>query len=202
MIQLETMTKAKLTEIEVLSQKNRAPEDNPGAKLTFEMELPSDMLALFDGQLRSFLLMKAPGAQADIPGAESEQLTQIGQNIGTFHWGWEGSGYSLEIDRGLGGRSNLKVLDSGVSGFRLTPKPNGFTAKFYVESEDISEAMFGKLAKLKSCEVKLTLLPPALDDSQGEIEQPKPRKAKGEPAAPPAQSATDAFIERHAPAAH
>lgn len=43
--ELETTTKAKLTDVVVLSQKNRQPDENPGAKLSFETSLSNHMLA-------------------------------------------------------------------------------------------------------------------------------------------------------------
>lgn len=44
MIELSTTTKAKLANLEVLSQKNRQPDENPGAKLSLEMNLPPEAL--------------------------------------------------------------------------------------------------------------------------------------------------------------
>ena len=215
MFHIETMAKAKLTDVEVLSQKNREPDDNPGAKLTLEMEMASSMLALFDGSLRSFLLTKAPGAQGEIDGVEGEQLSTIGAKIGAFAWDLEISGYTLTIDNGLGGKSNLEVVDCSASGFRITPKPNGFVVKFHVESEDISEAMFGKLAKLKSRDMLITLDPPevAQQPLKG-LPDGKTSKAKldasgrspfpkgGAKTDAEVKGATEAFVEQHGKAAH
>lgn len=59
MFALETMTKAKLSEVAVLSQKNREPGDNPGVALAFSMVVPNGHLSMFDGALRGFLYTKS-----------------------------------------------------------------------------------------------------------------------------------------------
>lgn len=178
--ELDTMTKAKLIDLEVLSQKNRQPDENPGGKLTVEMELGADMWAMFDGHLRSFLLEANAGKQGDLAGMASETLTAVGKNIGTIKWKWEGTGYRLVIDRGLGGRSNLEVLDCTLSGWRLTPKDGGFKCKVNIESADMNESAFGKLAKMKSREMQILLTPPEVQ--QEDIEKSpapvKPARAK------------------------
>ena len=55
MFQLPTGTKAKLTDVVVLSQKNRKPEDNPGAKLPMMFTLPNSVLDVFAPGLRAMV---------------------------------------------------------------------------------------------------------------------------------------------------
>lgn len=167
--ELELPTKAKLADIIVLSQKNRQPDENPGAKLSFEVEVTNDALAMFDGALRSFLYTKngkaVKPAQGDLDGvpvvSDTPNLTGIGQRCGVLHWEHELTGYELAIDLGLGGRSNLQIADCVLSNWRLIPKEGGtVTVKFDCESADVSEQAFGRLAKLKSREVDVVLLAP------------------------------------------
>jgi hypothetical protein len=49
--ELDTPTNAKLQDVIVLSDKDRAPDTNPGAGLDFSMTVSNDMLAMFDGYL-------------------------------------------------------------------------------------------------------------------------------------------------------
>ena len=89
--ELEIPTKAKLTDVEVLSQKNRKPDDNPGAKLSFIVEMRNDALSMFDGHLLNTFYTKhgspQPNAQASLdsvePVSDMPNLTVIGQNVGT-----------------------------------------------------------------------------------------------------------------------
>lgn len=186
MFELESPTKAKLVDVVVLSQKNRQPDDNPGAKLTLSIDLPSDSLVLFDGHLRGYLFEKTTAPQGSIDGLASEQLTGIGKRIGTMKWTHDMAGYELIVDLGIGAASGLTISDCQLSGWRLTPKEgSAFTVKVNVESADVSEAAFGKLAKLKSRDIEITLTPPQVqqEDLTGDKPPARGRKARAEPAA-------------------
>ena len=167
--ELESMTAAKLTDVVVLSSKNRMPDENPGAKLSVELSTANDALSAFDGFLKGFLFTRnhQPGteAQQDLDGvdpiSDAPNLTAIGSRVGSLHWDLELTGYTLTIDHGLGGKSNMTVADCSVGNFRILPKEGGTVViKFDVESADIPEKVFGKLATLKTREVKLTLTAP------------------------------------------
>lgn len=175
MFELETATKAKLIDIVVLSQKNRQPDENPGAKLVVEMSVGNDVLAMFDGYLKSFLFQRASGSGAKQPtldgveaASDMPMLSSIGSKVGVLRWAQELTGYQLTVDLGIGGaRSNLVVADCKISGWRITPKEGGScTIKFNVESADVSESAFGKLAKLKSREIEILLAPPEVAQSE------------------------------------
>ena len=197
--ELEIPTTARLLDIIVLSQKNRQPDENPGAKLSFQATLPNDALADFDGMLKSFLFTKVGKASTQgtlegvAPVSDTPNLSGIGAHIPTLKWTQELTGYSLEIDLGLGGKkSNLAIEDCKLSNWRLLPKEGGTVdVKFDCESSDVSEQAFGKLAKLKSREVKIKLLAPQIaDEPQQDLTTPaakvKTHGAMGNP--------TDAFI--------
>lgn len=170
--ELETMTKTKITDVVVLSQKNREPDDNPGAALSFSMELPNHFLSYLDGSLKSFLYTKSAASsggpkQQGLEGVEQvsdmPNLTQAGTKLGKLHWNHDLTGYTLVIDHGMGGKSNLEIKDVQLSAFRIEPKEGGtVTLNLLAESQDVPEKTFGKLATLKNREVKITLAPPVV----------------------------------------
>jgi len=174
LFELLSKTKAKLQDVVVLSQKNRQPDDNPGAKISVEMMLSNDILAFFDGSLRSFLFTKNPAAaiatgrskQGELDGvdavSDTPNLTSLGSKIGSLHWSDESTGYTFVVDQGLGGKlSNLELADCKLSNWRILPKEGGTVImRFDIESNDVSEKAFGRLAKLKSREIEVLLLPP------------------------------------------
>ena len=177
MFQLETLTKAKLTEVAVLSQKNREPDANPGCALSFSVELSNHHLSYFDGSLKHFLYQKSAATttpkQKGLEGVEevsdTPNLSVAGSRIGKFHWDHDLMGYELEIDHGLGAKSNLTIGDVALSSFRLDPKEGGtIVVTFLAESNDVPEGVFGKLATLKNREVSIMLVPAEVD--QKEIE--------------------------------
>lgn len=178
MFELETMTNTKLTEIGVLSQKNRDPDDNPGAALQFDLTASNELLTMFNGFLRSFLYHKQPTAsdgdqsRMDVEVNDLPNLTDAGQKVGKLHWNVKLPGYTLTIDHGLGGRkSDLLLEDCELSRFVFVPKEGGSVEmSFLVEAPDVPEKIYGKLPALKNREVKIRLAPPSLDDQQQNLE--------------------------------
>jgi hypothetical protein len=180
MFELETMTKTKLTEIGVLSQKNRDPDDNPGAALAFDMSASNELLTMFNGFLRGFLYHKLPTAGSDGDQARMDvevndlpNLTEAGQKLGKFHWNVKLPGYTLTIDHGLGGKkSDLLLEDCELSRFVFTPKEGGTVEmSFLVEAPDVPEKIYGKLPALKNREVQIKLTPPSIDDTQQGLDE-------------------------------
>lgn len=192
MFELGTATKAKLVNIVVLSQKNRQPDESPGVKLVIEMSVSNDALAMFDGYLKGFLFQKTGNGGAKQPTLEGvdavsdmPMLSGIGAKVGVLRWSAEATGYGLTVDLCIGGkRSNLDIADCKLSGWRITPKEGGScTLKFNVESSDVSESTFGKLAKLKSREIDILLAPPEVTQDDIEADPaPRGRKGKQQPA--------------------
>lgn len=187
MFELDVWTKAKLTDVIVLSQKNRLPDDNPGAKLSFEAQLSNDWLSTLDGHLKSTLFCKhggaAPNPQQGLDGIEPvsdlPNLTIIGQQCGTLHWEQKMDGYLLAIQYGTGRHeSNIESDSCKVSNLRVTPAEGGtVNLKWSVEAPNVSEAHFGKLAKLKSREVDVSVLPPD-PSQQRDVEDDPPAGGK------------------------
>lgn len=179
MFEIEEMAKAKLTDVVVLSQKNREPNDNPGAALSFDMTVTNEVLSMFDPSLRGFLYYKSAASSSDAEQGRLEvdtqdlpNLTTAGQKVGKLHWDLELAGYTLTIDYGMGGRkSDLLLNDCEASNFTFQPKEGGSVLmSFKLETQDVSEKIFGKLATLKNLEVQIKFTPPSLDDSQQGIE--------------------------------
>lgn len=218
--ELDTLTKAKLLDVVVLSQKNRQPDENPGAKLTVELSLSNHALSQFDGHLKSFLFAKNGGEdskakQATLDGvdvvSDMPNLSSIGAKIGALRWSHELTGYELVVDLGLGTkRSNLEIEGCTLSGWKITPKEGGSVlVKVNIESPDVSEAAFGKLAKLKSREIQILLTAPEVeqDDLVDDAPAAKASSGKGKgdnwpfpkqrPASPAEKSATDEFLSHH-----
>jgi hypothetical protein len=188
MLELTTATKAKMLDVVVLSQKNRQPDENPGAKMSIELTLSNEMLAHFDGSLKSFLYTRAggskPSTQAQLDGvpevSDAPNLTAAGQKIGRLQWNQELTGYTMTILLGIQTkRSNVEIKDCTLSHWRLQPKEGGtFVAKVDVESADVGEQVFGKLAKLKSREIQITLAAPVvaqqdIEGSAGPVDPPR-----------------------------
>lgn len=185
--ELEVFTKAKLLDHATLSQKDRDPDDNPGQALDFELAVSNEVLSMFDGHLRTALYTKtaaSPKKQEALEGmaiTDLPNLSSIGAHVKRMKWSQEFTGMRLTIDYGLGqaGGSNLELLDCTAYNFVFMPKEGGsLLMKFRIDAPNVSEAIAGKLPKLKSREVQLMLLGPVVDDAQQTIEDKAPPKAK------------------------
>lgn len=183
-----TLTKARVADVIVLSQKNRQPDDDPGAQLSLSMLLPNHDLVMFDGKLKSALYSKSAASSAPVqaglegvePVSDLPNLSTIGKHLGKLHWDLDLTGYELTIDQGMGGASNIVIGDCVLSKFRIDPKEGGSVGiEFILESQDVPPAVFGKLATLKNRDVEILLTPPEV--SQQDIEQPK-QKPRTKPA--------------------
>ena len=180
MFHIETATKAKVLTVEVLSQKNRQPDEDPGVKMKLELQIPNDMLAHFDGFLKSALFTKGASSEsartAQLDGipvvSDMPNLSKIGMKIGRFNWEEELTGYMVTIDRGLGGKSNLVVTDCILSDWKFTPKEGGTViARVSLESSNVSAKDWGAFAKLKSRTVEILAEPPKpVEDPQLSID--------------------------------
>lgn len=188
--ELEIPTEAKLTEYGVLSEKDREPDTNPGAAMSFTMTVPNEVLSMFDPFLRGMIFCKnanSSGEQASIV-ADLPNLTAIGKALGEFSWDQELTGYTLTFDYGLAGKSNFSLGDCTLLAWRFHGKEGGSTVvKVKVEAPDASEKIHGKLAFLKGQTVKVLLIAPAVDaatlpDLEAGMPSGKKRDAKQTPA--------------------
>jgi hypothetical protein len=180
LFELESPTPAKLTEVEVLSDKDREPGTNPGCGLNFTMTVGNDMLTMFDGGLRGALFTKnasssptpsakqrqktLDGVQPDprvLPPSDLPNLTEIGKKLGRFGWDLELTGYDLTLDHGMGGKSNITLADCKLTNWSFKCKEGGSVeVKFRAESTDVTEKTHGKLALLKTLEFPILLTAP------------------------------------------
>lgn len=186
MFQIETPAKAKLEDIEVLSQKNRKPDEGVGVKLTLQVKLINGVLSYFNGRLKSFLFEKgAAKGQEQIPGTEAtdmQKLSEIGAKIRTLKWNEEITGLEIVIDRGLGGASNIVLDDCTVSNIKISPQEGGTVGlKFWLESQNVPARIFGDLAMFKSRDVEITMT--QHEAAQEDIEAKPQRGANGAKAA-------------------
>jgi hypothetical protein len=177
--ELESPANAKLTDVIVLSDKDRAPDTNPGAGLDFTMTVGNDVLTMFDGKLRGTLFTKnansSPASQqGELDGvppiSDMPNLTEIGKKLGQFSWDLELTGYTLTCDQGLGGpKSNIELEDCKLTNWRFKGKEGGSVeVKFRAESPNVSEGMHGKLALLKTREFPITLRAPEVQQQDVE----------------------------------
>lgn len=182
MFEIDTPSKAKVTDVRVLSQKNRDKDDEPGAQICISIEMSNDALSMFDGFLKGALYSKRAngtpqqGLEGIEPISDMPNLTTVGKQVGTFGWHQDLIGYTLAIQYGIEHQAAIESDGCKVIRMKITPKEGGtVNLAFAIDAPNISEAMFGRLARLKSREVDLSLFAP-LPSAQKEIEVGEPPK--------------------------
>ena len=86
-------------------------------------------------------------------------------------WDWRGSGYSLEIDYGIGHGKGVMREGCEVGKFVIDPKEGGTVEiKFQVQAvTGLTEAIMGKLSLMIGSEVDITLLAPTTVEQTGAV---------------------------------
>lgn len=192
MIEIKQSVKAKVTAVNVLSQKNRAADENPGAKLKVKIPLTIEQMEMLaPGSSKEWYeAVKNQPKQAQLEGVEQTramQLNGLGLLIKKVVLSTEFTGYKLTIVRGTGRtESNLVMTDSIISpGSYLELKETGCTWTCDIESANASENDWKKLPRLKGTNVELLLEPPVVAqedlDLQGKRDEipPAPDRKPG-----------------------
>lgn len=206
MFELESLTKVRVLDVRVLSQKDRKPDEQPGAQLLLQATLSAGVLAMFDGFLPGMLYRKSSGkAQGELDGIDTAELSSVGEHVKRLPWVYEQTGCEITIDLGMGGKSNIVLSDVKVHRVSLRPEQKGVVIQWTADAPGLNDTTRGKLTGLKSTDVQMLLAGPEVDGAQTDIEdEDKPpatrSKAKGGKASNDA--ATRAFIDQHAPAPH
>lgn len=186
MFSLNEFTKVKVLDVQLLSQKNRPQGANPGVRLNLQADLPNYVLAEFDGHLRTALFTKSEAAETakdkrqTLPGVEPisdlPNLTSIGRHVKRIAWTDQLTGYTMTIDHGTGGKSNLVLADSKLENFKFQAKEGGTVAAWWsVEVVDVPKPMLGELGMLKSREVPMTFKEPEI--SQRDLDDAETRNS-------------------------
>lgn len=198
MFHLDTMTPARLSSVNNRAEMH-GTEPKPAVDLKFSFDAPNLILAQFDRNLLKALYFKAKGGdaagqQTTLDGVEAVsdvpnlRMPRLGLPL---TWDHDLTGYTLTIDPGLGGRSNLTLADCEVNSFKLEPKEGGtVTIGLRVQtSKGLDEPTLGRLASLVQHDVSIQLDPPEVAQESLPVTPPPgtPRTKRG-------KDATDAFI--------
>lgn len=189
MFELDSFTTVRVLDVRVLSQKDRKPDEQPGAQLLLQATLGVGVLAMFDGFLPGILYRKSTGKkQGELEGIDTAELTAVGEHVKRLPWVYEQTGCEITIDLGMGGKSNLTLSDVKVHRLSMRPEQKGVVIQWTADAPGLNDTTRGKLTGLKSTDVQMLLLGPDVDESQEDIEQ----EAKKPPAKKAAKPKGDA----------
>jgi hypothetical protein len=189
--ELESMTKVRVLDVRTLAQKDRKPDELPGAQLLLQATLGAGVLAMFDGYLPG-LLYRKPNArkQGELDGIETAELTSVGEHVKRLPWVYEQTGCTIAIDYGRGGNSNIVLTDVKIHRVSMRPEQTGVVIQWTSDALGLTDAVRGKLTGLKRTDIQMTLAAPEAEpDSQQSIHD----------AAPDAKTPEQALIDTEGP---
>lgn len=211
---LDAMTRVTVGNVNVRSELH-GDEHVPAADISFKLTTSNGILSKFDGQLRGMLYEAVKDAntdQAELDGVEAVsdlpklRSVHLEQPLRLKN---EYVGYTLTIDRGLGGSSNIVLGECAVNKIKAECNEGGSVdLMFRAQASKLDADVLGKLATLIGCEVSITLTPPVaqqapIDGTTEAFEADKAAKAKRGKKGdvvwpfPEQKSATDVFVEAH-----
>lgn len=197
-------TDAKLASINIRSEKHGPDALNPAVDLTYTMDVHNSMLSVFDGHLLSALYHRSEAAQGDGQQGNLDGMEEVSDlpnlrfpAMSAIGWGKELAGFTHTISHGLGGKSDIHLMDCKVNNFKLEPKEGGTVAlKFRVQcSTNLNEKTMGKLALLAQNIVPIKLVPPEASAQKEIAENPFPVDSDKKDDKPQQQTPEDAFIK-------
>lgn len=131
------------------------------ADIKLQAQCANSVLDYFDRGLRE-MLYKRDESPDLVDRLDADALTALRfPKLGALKWDWEGVGYRLVVDWGLGGDSNIVLGDCKVDKVSLEAQPGGtvvvtFRVIAHPDAEDL-----GPLCELMQRDITIDLVPPA-----------------------------------------
>jgi hypothetical protein len=169
---LTALTSARLHNVNIRSEQH-GKDVVPAVDLKLSIDAANGMLDQFDDQLRGMLYHRAaPAPDGTQPGLDGVDEISDVPNLrapllqGPFKWGKDFTGYTLTIDYGTGGKSNIELAQCLVNQIAFEPKEGGTVSiSWRLQcAKGLDEKVLGKLATLVQHDVQIMLEPPTLAD--------------------------------------
>lgn len=167
-------TKTKLHVVNVNPRREKHGDENvPAVDIKLRLEASNDVLSMFDGHLKSSLYFRAaaPAAQGQLDGvAPVSELPNLRfPRLEPIRWNDDRTGYTLRIDHGLGGKSDLVLEGCSINAFGIECKEGGTViVTLRVQADKVAEKELGKLCLMIDSDIEATLTPP-----EEALKQPK-----------------------------
>lgn len=165
---LYTPTRVTITNVNVRSEKH-GDEHVPAADIKVRWTTGNDALGEFHPLLKAMFYKPAQEApeQPELDGVEAVSdmpLLRCPVLEPSIKLNTEGIGYRVEIDRGLGGPSNILLTDCKLNRFAAALKEGGSVEiTWTIQAAKLTEDQLGKLATMIDAETHITAVPPPPD---------------------------------------
>lgn len=171
---------AKLTSINPRPELH-GEEPKPACDIMFAAIMANTVLNRFAQGLLDSIYKEALPDLADQADDVSPVTALRYPGMSAFKWEFTGTGYTLEIDFGMGGDSNIKLGDIQIDKFKLEPQEGGSVCVSWRAIAHPDEKDIGKLYRLMQRDVQLILTPPepqTLQEAFGDAPPAQPELAE------------------------
>lgn len=181
--ELKTPTSVKLNSVNVRSEKHGPDSLVPAVDLSFTLETSNNILEVFDEDLLKAIYKrasKADGGQGDLAPVSDFPMLRFPKMAMPVKWETELSGYTLTIDYGTGGKSNIVLKTCQINGWQIECSEGGTVSiKFRVQcSDSLDERSLGKLGLLVQHDTQITLVAPEIKQESIDAGKVTPIKGK------------------------
>jgi len=130
--------------------------------LTVEATVSNSALSFFSSSLRDALYrMATPEDGADLATDPDSPSVLRFPKMSPFAWDWTGVGYKAVVDYGLGGDSDITLVDAKLDAFMVTPMEGGSVVLKFNVIVHPSALDTGRLCEKQKQNIDLTLIAPA-----------------------------------------
>ena len=148
----------------LINAKTRAWVHGDDQKLCLDLQIEADMsndvLIEFHSELRQFMF-KCDDSPDLVDQINPDALTVPRfPSAGQMKWAWEGVGYTVRVDYGIVGGSDIDLPECTVDRFKFMPKSGGTVTVSFRIITNPKQSDVGKLCEFIKREIELVVCPP------------------------------------------
>jgi hypothetical protein len=171
-----TEHKAKLSNVNPRAEMH-GDQPKPAFDLMIEAACPSTVLNAFHPDLRAMLYKKDESPDL-VEQIEGDGMTALRlPKLGSLKWDQEYAGYTVTVDYGMGGDSNIVLGDVKVDKFKFTAQEGGTVTVCCRMIAHPDEKVIGPLCNFIQRDIILTITPPEPTTVHELFNEEPPKKA-------------------------
>lgn len=136
------------------------------ADLKFEIKVGNDILSEFDPALKASIYKKGDPAQGELIDEPGNLPALKFPLMGKIKWGKDLFGYEVVVHYGLGGTSDIHLLDCQVDNFTFDCQDGGTVVVSFRVIAHPEPAELGRLCEMIQQSVEISLIEPEFEEMQ------------------------------------
>jgi Ca2+-binding RTX toxin-like protein len=145
-----------------IPMENHGKDYKMATVLTIQANMPNTTLRHFGAGLLEAIYRKAePEEESEDLASDPDALNALRYpKMSGFDWDVEGTGYTATVAYGIGGTSDIEMIDAKVGSFHIQPMQGGTIQVSYNVTAHPDELSVGRLGSMQKGAIDLTLTAP------------------------------------------